>query len=305
MSQYLRLSKQRTPPGLVPYTMDHGEDRLYTNSYGGGYMSVQIDFNNALIQERYEIDDVINIAIKSENPCGGCGEDCELELRFPSNLENCKTCDDCVGVYTLCEALECGYCAGFVKCCLNPEQPEAPNASYILTSRHPGSNFSIFTSLQPDEYTLTVLSEATPFGMDVCIPVDRVVVQNNTLLYYDLESAHLPTGDVDTDVPVGITKAREIGLVKYEETENSCCECPCYKPCQPMCVRETGLIQVSFLNKYITQQDPIGFINDPTDPANGSLVFVNGTTTAPTQLLPNASIYKAEKNTPYVILSLK
>lgn len=292
-----KLSETKLPSGTLPYP-NHSqccvETNSYMNSYGGGIHSIRLDFNNKVIASRRDCLDIIPMSIVYEHPCEGCSEECRFDVHLGCPGDPCDTTPCEAAITCFCSELQCAGCGGGIKCCPVESESEAI-ASFILTSIHPASRFTINTNLFEDEYVETILSEATPYFLNNPIPVATAVTQNNTLEYYDPETVHVPTGDLPNDEFVGIALSGEMGLL--DEDFRSCCDCPSYKPCRSVCVLSKGEIALSPIYKQnpLDITDPqIGFINDPTDPDNGRIVVFGDGLPPNVVFLPNAKLKRPE-----------
>ncbi len=303
-----KLSDTRLPAGTIPHP-NHQlccvETDSYLNSYGGGYHSIQIDFNNDVIAATRTCEDTVVMEITYQDPCNSCGKTCEFKVSLGCQTDPCATVPCQAAITCFCGALKCSGCGGGVTCC-PIESGSQTVTSYILTSLNPGVIFTLNPNLFDTEYVITVLQEATPFYLNTDIPVGRAVVQNTTLEYYHQETAHVPTGDLVNDRFVGIALAGEMGLLS--DDFRTCCECPTYKPCESVCVISKGQVTVD-LNTPIPDVDIsqliVGYINDPASVDNGKItVYASGNQPTNVLPIPNASIVTFETNSNRVTIEL-
>lgn len=302
-----KLSETRLPAGTIPHP-NHQlccvETESYLNSYGGGYHSIQVDFNNAVIATRRDCLDVIHMEITYEDPCKSCGKTCDFKVSLGCQTDPCATIPCEAAITCFCGALKCSGCGGGVQCC-PLESGSEDVTSYVLTSLNPGVRFTLNPNLFDDEYVITVLEEATPFYLNTDIPVGRAVVQNSTLEFYDPETAHVPTGDLTNDRFVGIALAGEMGLLS--EDFRTCCDCPVYKPCEPVCVVSKGQVTVDLASNLTTDALhtlTVGYINDPDSPDNGKIVAYTGAAPTGVVPIPDAKVVAGEVNSNRVTIEL-
>ena len=284
MRYYGKLSSVPIPPGTTP-TISETKDRLVYNSYGGGYATLRVTIDNASISANYSIVDVITFGFKLTPSCDGCPIECQLDYGL-AQCDCLTTAQEEIRIVGLSESVNCSQCTGFV--CIVEESED----TYLIKSRHEGHYLEFYSSLVLGrDYTVEVVEDIVPLGLQTNIPVGVVVVQDPTSEFYNYNHAHLPQGNPD-EVFVGITKAGEIGLLNYGDT-NLKCECPYYSPCKPMCVLVKGKIVVRIANRMTSSLNVVGYINDLTSPDNGRLVLVDGSplpNTASIEPLPNAKL---------------